>query len=125
MTLGSWHIQGARRRSRPGQIAIAALLVPAWITIAVSPPAFAQSVPAGKYLCKFSGRLAYDLTILAGGRYTGSDLTSGSYSVSASIVTFRGGVLGGRRGRFRSGPPPSIAMLGSGGGESEICELSQ
>jgi hypothetical protein len=95
------------------------------IATAAAESAFAQAIPAGKYECwHFSTPLpGMNFTLMAGGRYTDAAGQSGSYSVSGNSISFRGANLDGQRGMYRPGPPPTIGIMGTGGRETESCQL--
>jgi hypothetical protein len=51
-----------------------------------------------------------------------SKVRSGTYTFSNGQIAFRGGALDGQRAEFRAGRPPTIAILGPSGGETETCQ---
>ena len=99
-------------------------LVFAVSTVAV-PAALAQSdLPQGRYECwHFSTPLpGMNLTVKGGGQYVDADGTTGSYTLTNGQIAFSGGAFDGQHAKFRPGKPPTIAIIGPSGGETEACQ---
>jgi hypothetical protein len=107
--------------SPPRLIAIPALA----FFLAAPGTCFAQSdPPAGKYECwHFSTPLpGMNLTIKGGGQYIDAEGKTGSYTIANGQIAFTGGDFDGQRTKFRPGKPPTIAIIGPSGGETETCQ---
>ncbi len=93
----------------------------------VASSAFAQSIPTGRYECWYFTRPlpGLNFTLMSGGRYTDADGNPGSYNVAGGGIGFSGGALDGQHGVYRGGTPPTIGIMGTGGRETESCQLAQ
>ncbi len=100
-------------------------LTAALVPIAASSSALAQIIPTGRYECwYFSTPLpGFNFTLMGEGRYIDAEGNSGAYRVYDDGIRFSGGALDGQRGIYRVGPPPTIAFMGTGGRETESCQL--
>lgn len=94
-------------------------------------PAGGGDVTAAHYVCFYFTRPeGVNFTILGGGRYRDDSGAGGAYSLdrAASVITFRGAALNGRRAAYRPGRgaanPPTIAFL-SRGAEIDGCQPGQ
>jgi hypothetical protein len=100
-------------------------LVACVFTLSAAGAAYAQSdLPPGKYECwHFSTPLpGMNLTVKGGGRYVDVEGKTGSYALTNGQIAFTGGAFDGQRAKFRPGKPPTIAIIGPGGGETETCQ---
>ena len=95
------------------------------LSLAVPAVALAQAdLPTGKYECwHFSTPLpGMNLTIKGGGQYVDAEGHTASYTFANGQIAFKGGDFDGQHAKFRPGKPPTIAIIGPSGGETETCQ---
>ena len=90
----------------------------------LSAPAKAQ-IPAAHYVCyHFTTPLPLlNFTITGNGQYTDAGGAHGTFRANGNgQFVFSGGNFDGQTAVFRSGNPPTVAFMGTGGGETETCQ---
>jgi hypothetical protein len=90
-----------------------------------SAAAFAQgAIPTGRYECYYftTPLPGMAFTINGPGSYSDVEGKAGTYTVTGSQIAFSGAAFNGQHALFHPGSPPTIAFVGTGGRETEVCQ---